>query len=75
MAAPHAHLASKMRRQAPLALSGMSNEGVYVVCSRDACIRPEWQRRAPYRQIELAAGHSPMLECPRELADILERVA
>ena len=69
------HLASKLRRQAPLAMSGMSADGVYVVCTRDASIRPEWQRRAPFRQTEIDAGHSPMLECPLELADLLERVA
>ena len=73
--AAYAHLASKLRRQAPLVMSGMSDEGVYVVCSNDACIRPEWQRRAPFRQIELAAGHSPMLERPLELADLLHDIA
>jgi hypothetical protein len=46
---------------------------VYVVCARDACILPEWQRRAPYRQAEIDAGHSPMLECPAVLADLLDR--
>jgi hypothetical protein len=71
----YAHLAARLRRQAPLAMSEMSAEGVYVVCARDASVRPEWQRRAPYRRFELAAGHSPMLECPVELADLLERVA
>jgi len=69
------HLAAKLRRQAPLEMNGMSTEGIYVVCTRDACIRPDWQRRAPFRQVEIDAGHSPMLECPALLADLLEREA
>jgi pimeloyl-ACP methyl ester carboxylesterase len=69
------HLAAKLRRQAPIDMSAMSADGVYVVTTRDACIRPDWQRRAPFRQIEIDAGHSPMLECPVLLADLLEREA
>jgi pimeloyl-ACP methyl ester carboxylesterase len=71
--AEYANLASKLRRQAPLHMAGRSADGLYVVCARDACIRPDWQRRAPYRQVELDAGHSPMLECPTVLVDLLER--
>ena len=70
-----AHLAAKLRCQAPLEMSGRSPDGLYVVTTRDACIRPDWQRRAPFRQVEIDAGHSPMLECPALLADLLEREA
>lgn len=73
--AEHAHLAAMLRRQAPLEMDGMTAEGVYVVCTRDAAIDPGWQRRAPFRQVEIAAGHSPMLECPALLAELLEREA
>jgi len=69
------HLAAHLRRQAPLEMSAMSSDGLYVVTTRDACIRPDWQRRAPFRQVEIDAGHSPMLECPVLLADLLEREA
>lgn len=69
-----AHLATRLRRQAPLDGREIPvARGVYIVCARDACIRPDWQRRAPYRQAEIDAGHSPMLECPAVLADVLER--
>lgn len=71
----YAKLAAKLRRQAPLAMGAMSAEGVYVVCTRDACVNPAWQRRAPFPQVELDAGHSPMLECPGELADVLDQAA
>ena len=52
----------------------------YVVCTRDASIRPEWQRHLArdvlgVEPIELDAGHSPMLSHPRELADILDGMA
>jgi Alpha/beta hydrolase family len=72
----HAHLAAKLRRQAPLDGRELAvAHGMYVVCANDACVRPEWQRRAPLPQVELAAGHSPMFECPVALADLLEREA
>ncbi len=71
-----AHLAEKLRRQAPLNGRDVQVErGVYIVCANDACVRPEYQRRAPYRQVEIDAGHSPMLECPLVLADVLEHAA
>lgn len=49
----------------------------YVVCTQDAVIRPEWQRHLArdvlgVEPLELAAGHSPMLERPQELAMLLE---
>ncbi len=71
-------LASRLRRQAPLAAGPVAVESpVYIVCSRDAVIRPEWQRHLAQdvlgvEPIELDSGHSPMLECPRELAALLE---
>jgi hypothetical protein len=71
----YAQLATKLRPQAPLAMGAMSAEGVYVVCTRDACVSPEWQRRAPFPQVELDAGHSPMLEWPGELSDVLDQAA
>lgn len=71
-----AHLAEKLRRQAPLNGRDVQVEhGMYIACANDACVRPEYQRRAPYRQVEIDAGHSPMLECPLVLADILEHAA
>jgi hypothetical protein len=49
---------------------------MYVVCARDAVIRPEWQRHLArdvlaVEPVELDSGHSPMLERARELADLL----
>jgi pimeloyl-ACP methyl ester carboxylesterase len=69
-------LASRLRRQARVD-SDVTAAGpsLYVVCTQDASVRPEWQRRAAAasdRFVELDAGHSPMLTHPRELADILE---
>lgn len=77
----HAHLAVKLRRQAPYDGAPRQVEGpVYIVCTRDAVIRPEWQRHLArdvlgVEPVELEAGHSPMLECPRELADVLDQAA
>jgi pimeloyl-ACP methyl ester carboxylesterase len=50
---------------------------VYVVCARDAAIRPDWQRRVARERlgvepVELDAGHSPMLTHPSELAALLD---
>ncbi len=71
----YAQLAAKLRHQASLPLGAMCAEGVYVVCARDACIDPQWQRRAPFPQVELDSGHSPMLERPDELAALLDSLA
>ncbi|HEY2354189.1 MAG TPA: alpha/beta hydrolase [Gaiellaceae bacterium] len=77
----HAELASKLRHQAPLHRKSAPVENpVYIVCARDAVIRPEWQRYAArdflgVEPIELDAGHMPMLERPRELAEILDALA
>lgn len=72
----HVHLAEKLRRQAPIeGTVGKPQHSVYIVCSRDACVRPEWQRRVAVNPVELDSGHSAMLECPVALADLLEREA
>jgi alpha/beta hydrolase family protein len=74
----HAHLASRLRRQAPFEADRVAVERpVYVVCARDAAIRPDWQRHLArdvlgVEPLELDSGHSPMLECPRELAVLLD---
>jgi hypothetical protein len=77
----HAHLATLLRRQAPYeAPAHEVGRAVYIVCANDAVIRPEWQRRVArdilgVEPLELAAGHSPMLEAPGELAGLLVDVA
>jgi hypothetical protein len=79
--AEHAHLTGRLRRQAPYEGASASVERpAYVVCTRDAAIRPEWQRHLArdvlgVEPLELDAGHSPMLEFPRELAVILNGLA
>jgi pimeloyl-ACP methyl ester carboxylesterase len=76
--AEHAHLAVKLRRQAPYdAPPARVDRPAYVVCARDAVIRPDWQRHLArdvlgVEPLELDSGHSPMLECPRELALLLD---
>ena len=71
-------LASRLRRQAPYdATPARVERPAYVVCTRDAVIRPDWQRHLARDVLgvephELDAGHSPMLECPRELALLLD---
>lgn len=76
--AEDAHLASGLRRQAPLDADWIPVERpVYVVCAQDAVIRPAWQRHLARDVLgvephELDAGHSPMLECPGELAALLD---
>jgi hypothetical protein len=52
----------------------------YIVCTEDYAIPPGWQRSVARDElgvepIELASGHSPMLACPRDLAEILDRLA
>lgn len=71
-------LASKLRRQAPLNGEAVAVENAaYIVCARDAVIRPEGQRHLArdvlrVEPLELDAGHSPMLECPEKLAVLLD---
>jgi alpha/beta hydrolase family protein len=76
--AESAHLASRLRRQAPFDANPLAVERpAYVVCTRDAAVRPDWQRHLArdvlgVEPLELDSGHSPMLERPRELADLLD---
>lgn len=51
-------------------------ERVYVLGRRDHIVDLDWSRRAACDRlgvapVELDAGHSPLLMCPRELADLL----
>jgi alpha/beta hydrolase family protein len=77
----YAELASKLRRQARLDGTAVVVENpAYIVCARDAVIRPDSQRRLArdilgVEPLELDSGHSPMLECPHELADLLDQAA
>ena len=75
-------LASELRRQAPVDAveAPLLGPAAYVVCGRDAAIRPDWQRHVTrdvlgIEPIELDAGHSPMLTHVGELADVLESLA
>jgi pimeloyl-ACP methyl ester carboxylesterase len=83
----YAALAARLRRQArrpsveqsPLDRLP-STPSAYIVCASDYAIPPEWQRRIARQElgvspIELDSGHSPMLSCPGELADVLHRLA
>lgn len=76
----HANLAGRLRRQAPYVAEPRPVERpVYIVCTRDAVIRPDWQRHLArdvlgVEPLELDAGHSPMLECPRQLAAMLDLI-
>ena len=71
-------LTAKLRRQVPYdAPPAPVEHPAYVVCAQDAVIRPEWQRRVAHdvlgvEPLEFEAGHSPMLELPRELAALLD---
>jgi len=73
----HAHLAARLRRQAPYeGAPGRVERPVYIVCTQDAVIRPAWQRHLArdvldVEPLELDAGHSPPLACPRELVVLL----
>jgi hypothetical protein len=74
----HAHLAIRLRRQAPYeGRFARVGRPIYLVCARDAVIRPDWQRHLArdvlgVEPLELDAGHSPTLERPRELAALLD---
>ena len=79
--AEQAHLAVRLRRQAPYEAPPRAVERpVYVVCAMDRAIRPDWQRHLArdvlgVEPVELPSGHSPMLSHPRELADLLGALA
>lgn len=77
----HAHLAARLRRQAPFDAPFRPVErAVYVVCTEDAVIRPAWQRHLArdvlgVEPLELASGHSAVLTHARELAELLGELA
>jgi pimeloyl-ACP methyl ester carboxylesterase len=53
---------------------------VLVYAANDEFFEPEWERYVSrevlkIEPIEIPGGHFPMLECPEQLADLLERVA
>jgi pimeloyl-ACP methyl ester carboxylesterase len=85
--AEFAALTAKLRRQAPTPsreptpLTRLPDTArAYVSCTSDHAVPPEWQRQAARDElgvepIMLDSGHSPMLSCPRELADALDRLA
>jgi len=85
--AAHAALATRLRPQArlpsvePSPLAALpSTPRAYVVCTRDQVVLPGYQRKMAedelgVRPIELDSGHSPMLECPGALAQVLESLA
>jgi len=54
-------------------------ERAYVVCSRDAVVPPDFQRRLAdelgVEPLELESGHSPQLVSPRALAGLLDALA
>lgn len=83
--AENASLAGRLRRQArkpsvePSPLAAYPDTPcAYIVCTDDPAVPPEWQRAVARGElgvepIELSSGHSPMLTCPAELAEILDR--
>ena len=82
-----ARLAERLRRQArrpstePSPVTAIpTTQRAYIVCADDYAVPPDRQRRVRrdalgVEPIELASGHSPMLACPGELAEILHRLA
>lgn len=55
-------------------------ETVYVLGRKDRAVNPAWSRRAAtarlgVKPIELQSGHSPFITQPRELADLLTKLA
>jgi len=76
----HAHLAAKLRRQAPYSADVKIPDvpTLSIVRALDACVAPDYQREAArtlgIEAVELEAGHSAMLTHPRELAELLLRV-
>jgi pimeloyl-ACP methyl ester carboxylesterase len=85
--AQHAGLAARLRPQGrrpsiePSTIDTLPGTPcTYVVCVLDAAITPESQRRMATLElgvepVEVDSGHSPMLSCPRELAEILDGLA
>jgi Alpha/beta hydrolase family len=61
---------------APSVAPAEPRDRAYVLGALDHCVDPDWSRRATRERlgiepIELDAGHSPFLTCPRELAELL----
>jgi pimeloyl-ACP methyl ester carboxylesterase len=82
----HAPLAGRLRRQVMTRPVTHSDDAVpdvpriYVAAKRDRVLAFEWQLRVArevlgVEPIVLDSGHSPMLEKPHELADVLETAA
>lgn len=81
-----ARAARRLRRQHWKALNEPSPlqkwpdvASIYVVCTKDRAINPEWSRRAAKERlgvdaIELDCDHSPMLSRPEELVSILTSI-
>jgi pimeloyl-ACP methyl ester carboxylesterase len=85
--AESAALTGRLRRQArkpsvePSPLDALpATPCAYIVCTADYAVPPDWQRHVARTElgvqpIALDSGHSPMLTCPAELAEILDRLA
>jgi pimeloyl-ACP methyl ester carboxylesterase len=57
-----------------------SVSSTYILMTEDGSVEPEWSRRVARGRlgadvIELAGGHSPFYSRPRELAEVLDRLA
>jgi len=57
-----------------------ATRSAYILCSGDRMVSGEYGTRAArsvlgIEPVEISGGHSPFLSRPRELADVLERVA
>lgn len=70
---------TQLRRQAPYDPEAREPSGrvVYVVCTEDAVIRPDWQRHLARdvldaEIVERDWGHHPMHTHPHELAELLD---
>ncbi len=65
-------------RQRPAGVAWREIPALYVVCGRDRTIRPEAQRensRQAEAVVEWPVGHSPFLNRPELVADLLEHLA
>jgi pimeloyl-ACP methyl ester carboxylesterase len=77
--------ASRLRPQALGALRGAvpaaawrNTASTYLLCSNDLALTPALQRSSAARAgttVEIAAGHSPFLSRPHDVADLLSRLA
>ena len=52
----------------------------YVVCAGDLMVNPDWSRRVAEERlgadvVEMPGGHSPFLSRPKDLAEVLDRLA